>query len=360
MSPFPRKVYAPLEPYAPDRRPVEVDLSDNTNRWGTHPAALDLIRNAPVEALTRYPSVYADAFRAAVAARFGVPPESVATGCGSDDLLDSTFRAAGEPGERIAYATPTFSMVETFTRMNGMEPVALPWLPGVPPEPEALLASRPALVYVCRPNNPTGEVVPRSWVERLLEAGGEGGPVVLLDEAYADFHGEGFLELAPTTSRLIVVRTLSKSYGLAGLRVAFAVGAPGVIREVEISRGPYKVNRLAEMAAVVALEDREGWVPPILDEVRRNRGWLEARLEERGFRPLPSGANFLLLPVPDARSTVASLRERGVAVRPFPDLPGVGDGVRVSIGPRHELDRFLEALDDLPRETGTDPLKDEP
>lgn len=359
MSPFPRKAYAPLEPYAPDRRPIEVDLSDNTNRWGTHPAALELLRNAPVEALTRYPSVYADTFRLAVAERFGVPLESVATGCGSDDLLDSTFRASGEPGERIAYATPTFSMVETFTRMNGMEPVALPWLPGAPPEPETLLASRPALVYVCRPNNPTGEVLPRSWVERLLEAGGDRGPVVLLDEAYADFHGEGFLELAPSTRRLVVVRTLSKSYGLAGLRVAFAVGAPEVIRQVEISRGPYKVNRLAEMAAVAALEDREEWVPPILEEVRRNRGWLTERLEQRGFRPLPSGANFVLLPVVDAREVVAGLRQRGVAVRPFPDLPGVGDGARVSIGPRHELEQFLAALDDLPGEVGAQPTTDD-
>lgn len=347
MSPFPREAYRPLVPYAPDRRPIEVDLSDNTNRWGTHPAAMEQIRRAPVDALTRYPSVYADALRNAVATRFNVPIESVATGCGSDDLLDSTFRAAGEPGERVAFATPTFSMVETFARMNGMEPVALPWLPGAPPEPEALLESGPALVYVCRPNNPTGEVVPRRWVERLLEAGGNDGPVVLLDEAYADFHGEDFLAIAPGTSRLLVVRTLSKSYGLAGLRVAFAVGAPEVIRQVEISRGPYKVNHLAERAAVAALEDREGWVPRIIEEVRRNREWLERQVAERGYRPLPSGANFILLPVADAGATVAALRERGVAVRPFPTLPGLGDGIRVSIGPMNELERFLQALDDL-------------
>lgn len=359
MTPFPRDAYRPLQPYAPDRRPIEVDLSDNTNRWGTHPAALEVVRTAPVEALTRYPSVYADAFRSAVAARYRVPLESVATGCGSDDLLDSTFRAAGEPGERISYLSPTFSMVETFARMNGMEPVPLPWPPGAPPEPEALLACDPALVYLCRPNNPTGEVLPRRWVERLLAAGGDAGPVVLLDEAYADFQGEDFLESAPRTRRLVVVRTLSKSYGLAGLRVAFAVGAPEVIREVEISRGPYKVNRLAEATAVVALEDREGWVPPILEEVRRNRGWLQERLVDRGFRPLPSGANFLLVPVSDAAVTVAALRERGVAVRPFPDLHGVGDGIRVSIGPMHELERFLAALDELPGDAGDAPSTDD-
>lgn len=344
MTPFPREAYAPLVPYAPDRRPVPVDLSDNTNRWGAHPAALAAVRGALPEDLTRYPSVYAEGLREAVARRFRVPPESVATGCGSDDLLDSAFRASGEPGETVAFPAPTFSMVEPFARMNGMVPVALAWPPGHPPAPESLLETRPALVYLCRPNNPTGEVLPRAWVERLVEAGGPAGPILLVDEAYADFHGEGFLEAAPSTPRLLVVRTLSKSYGLAGLRVAFAVGHPEVIRQVEISRGPYKVNRVAEAAAVAALEDREEWVPPILQEVRRNRVWLAEALSARGFRPLPSGANFLLVPVPDAAGLTAGLRERGVAVRPFPALEGVGDGIRVSIGPRHELETFLEAL----------------
>lgn len=354
MTPFPRDAYAPLEPYAPDRRPVPVDLSDNTNRWGTHPAALEVVRNAPVEALTRYPSVYADALKEAISRRFGVPVESIATGCGSDDVLDSAFRAAGEPGDRIVYASPTFSMVDPLARMNGMVPVAVPWTPGSPPAVEDLLAPAPALIYVCRPNNPTGEVPPRGWVEALAEAAGPEGPILLLDEAYADFDDGGFLQQAASSSRMLVVRTLSKSFGLAGLRVGFAVGAPEVIRQVEISRGPYKVNRVAEAAAVAALDDHEGWIPGIIEEVRRLRSWLAAELTTRGTPPLPSGANFLLIPVAGvagvgrtAAKLVAGLREHGVATRPFTDLVGVHEGVRVSIGPRHELERFLEAWDDV-------------
>lgn len=391
MSPFPRSVYAPLEPYAPDRRPIEVDLSDNTNRWGAHPGAMAVVREADPEALLRYPSVYADQLRETVARLHDVPLECVSTGCGSDDLLDSTFRAAGEPGEKVAYMPPTFSMVEIFARMNGLEAVpvgleadgvgpagdgAVPAVDettaadaGAPgtlpplPDPEALVeaarsegvltgsgvtAAGGGLVYLCRPNNPTGELQPRAWVEALLaaaEARGEEAPVVLLDEAYADYAPEHFLKVAAASRRVVVVRTLSKLYGLAGLRVGYAVGGPEVIREIEKSRGPYKVNRLAEAAAVAALEDAEGWIPGIRAATLEGRARLAFELAARGYTPIPSKANFILVPVDDAVFVTASLRHDGVAVRPFPGLPGIGDAIRVSIGPDAELDRFLAALD---------------
>jgi histidinol-phosphate aminotransferase len=357
MSPFPREAYRPLSRYAPDRRPIEVDLSDNTNRWGAHPAALRILREAPVEDLVRYPSVYADGFRIAVARRFGVPEECVATGCGSDDLLDSTFRAAGEPGESIAYLPPTFSMVEIFARMNGME--ATPVDAARADDPRALLEGDPAVVYLCRPNNPTGASEPREWVERLIEAVGADGPLLLLDEAYADFAEDDFLAPAASSKRVVVVRTLSKAYGLAGLRIGFAVGPAEVIAEVEKSRGPYKVSRPAERAAVAAILDEEGWVPNIVAMVKAERTRLLGELRARGLSPLPSSANFLLLPVGEgkgvsmggaalgggAMAVTAALRERGVAVRPFPALPGIGDTIRISIGPAEEMDRFLSALD---------------
>ena len=352
MTPFPRAAYVPLTRYAPDRRPVEVDLSDNTSRFGAHPAVLRAIRSATDEDLTRYPAVYADALRSAVAERYGVPVENVTTGCGSDDLLDSAFRAAGEPGESISYATPTFSMVEIFARMNGMVPRAVPEKArdgGAAIEPEALLESSPALVYVCRPNNPTGQSRPRAWVETLLEAAGPSGPIVLLDEAYADFAEDDFLREAAGSRRLLVVRTLSKAFGMAGLRVGFAVGPAEVIFEVEKSRGPYKVTRLSERAAGAALRDEEGWVPNVVAEVRSERTRLLRELERRGLSPLPSEANFILLPLAGISSmdATAALRSRGVAVRPFANLPGIGDTIRISIGPAREIDRFLEALGEV-------------
>jgi histidinol-phosphate aminotransferase len=351
VTPLPREAYRALARYRPDRRPVAVDLSDNTNRWGAHPAALRAVREADPEELLRYPPVYADHLRAAVARKFGVPEEAVATGCGSDDLLDSAFRAACDPGEAVRFVPPTFSMVEIFALMNGLKPVAAT-RERAERRPEVLLEGDPGIVYLCRPNNPTGGVHPRPWVERLIDAAGPDGPVILLDEAYADFAEDDFLSGpgiragVPGSGRLVVLRTLSKAYGLAGLRVGFAVGPPDVIGEIEKSRGPYKVSRPAEAAAVAALDDAEGWVTGLVAEVRRERGRLGEALRARGFRPPSSEANFLLLPLEShsAASVAAALRERGVAVRPFPALAGIGEAVRVTIGPPEEMARFLDAL----------------
>jgi len=238
VTPFPREDYGALTRYSPGREPVEVDLSDNTNLWGTHPAALARIRQASTDDLARYPELYADVLREAVAERFGIPSDCVTTGAGSDDVLDSAFRAVWGPGAVVNYAAPTFSMVEPLARMNGLRTVPIQW-PGVREAPERLLEGAPALVYVCRPNNPTGELVPAEWVERLIDLAGNDGPLLLLDEAYADFAGETFIGLAAKTPRLLVARTASKAYGLAGLRCGFGVASPETALEIEKSRGPY-------------------------------------------------------------------------------------------------------------------------
>lgn len=348
MTPFPREDYRALTRYTPDRRAVEVDLSDNTNLWGTHPAALARIRDAGTDDLARYPELYADVLRNAVARRFGVEPACVTTGCGSDDVLDSAFRAVAGPGASVCYAAPTFSMVEPLARMNGLEPHAVPW-PQALIDPRRLLEGEPDLVYVCRPNNPTGEQAPDAWLEDLLQAAGEDGPLVVLDEAYADFAGETWVGRAPGLPRLLVARTASKAYGLAGLRVGFGVARPEVALEIEKSRGPYKVSRLAARAVADAMADEDGWMAGVVAEAVENRERLHEELEERRLQPLPSRANFILFRAPSgsAKDDALAVRERGVALRPFTDVPGMGDALRVTVGPWPLMERFLEALDAL-------------
>jgi histidinol-phosphate aminotransferase len=303
---------------------------------------------APPDALTRYPSVYATDLKEAVAWTFGVPVENVTTGCGSDDLLDSVFRAATLPPGRMSFPGPSFSMIKTFARMNGLQSFTVPWHKAEI-DPARLLLEEPDVVYVCRPNNPTGVSLDRSWVLGLLALGGPDGPLVVLDEAYADFAEDAFLEEASASDRLLVLRTFSKLYGLAGLRVGFAVGPKTVIEEVEKSRGPYKVSHIAERAAVAALEDQSGWAEGIREAVLENRSRLATELKKRGLEPLPSQGNFLLVPVEPAGAMEVNraLRERGVACRPFPEFPDVGDALRVTIGPWELMERFLDALDQL-------------
>ena len=355
-----------------------MDLSDNTNLWGPHPAAADALRASLPEDLARYPSVYAKPLKEAVGRRFGLHPENVTTGCGSDDLLDSVFRAAAFPPGRVTYPEPTFSMVQIFSRMNGLETRPVPWQEAEA-DPERLLEKQPDLVYLCRPNNPCGHSPSRRWVEGLLASSGPEGPLIVLDEAYADFAGDDFLDDAVRSERLIVLRTFSKLYGIAGLRVGFGVGPVTLIREVEKSRGPYKVSQVAQAAAIASLEDPSGWATGVVAETISNRDRLARELRERGLPALPSEANFLLIPIErrgrelsgprvtpppswapgqnnerGARDWNEALRTRGVACRPFEALPGIGDALRVTIGPWWMMERFLEALDDaLGRGGGT-------
>ena len=348
MSRFPRDDYRSLDLYDPGRSPVPVDLSDNTNLWGVHPGALEALREAPPEALLRYPTVYGSDLKGAVARRYRVPEECVATGAGSDDLLDSALRASAVPPGLLAYPAPSFSMVEVFGRMNGLEALRVSW-EDTEADPASLLREGPDVVYLCRPNNPTGHSLGRDRVAELVSLVGDDGPLLVVDEAYADFGEESLLGEAPSSPRLLVLRTLSKLYGLAGLRVGFAVGSPEVVMEVEKSRGPYKVGQVSERAAVAALDDASGWAEEIREEVRENRERLAGELELRGLRPLSSRANFLLVPVEPAGAVQVNraLREKGVAARAFPDLPGVGDALRVTVGPWPLMERFLDALDGL-------------
>ena len=352
---FPRPDYASIDLYAPDRRPVAVDLCDNTNRWGAHPAALAAVREAAVERLTRYPVLYADPLREAAAEAFGVRADQITTGAGSDDVLDSLWRAVAEFGGVIRYPAPTFSMIEPLSRMNGREARPVSW-PEAVADPTVLLEGDPCLVYVCRPNNPTGFSVDRAWIDDLLAAAdeGAGGPVVVFDEAYADYADDTLVPLAVERPRTIVVRTMSKAYGLAGLRVGFGIGSAETVLEVEKSRGPYKVNHLAEVAGAAALRDEDGWVERTIEQAVANRERFVAELEARGLAPLPSQANFVFVPVRDgtARDLSNAFRDHGVAIRPFVAEAGFSEGIRVSIGPWEEMARVLEVVDALGEELG--------
>jgi histidinol-phosphate aminotransferase len=170
---------------------------------------------------------------------------------------------------------------------------------------------------------------------------------VILDEAYADFGEDSLLDEAPFSDRLLVLRTFSNLYGLAGLRVGFAVGPKALVAEVEKSRGPYRVSQVAERAAVAALDDHSGWVDRIREETIENRERLVKELRSRGLHPIPSRANFLLVPVEPANAVEVNraLQDRGVACRAFSHLDDVGDALRITIGPWDMMERFLRALD---------------
>jgi histidinol-phosphate aminotransferase len=264
------------------------------------------------------------------------------TGCGSDDVLDSAIRAFAEPGERLALADPSFAMVPIFGQMNALNVAKVPLTPTFDIEADALAATGAKVIYVCSPNNPTGTLASRGAIERLLE---RARGIVILDEAYAEFsEREGFLKVAPRFERLLVVRTLSKAFGLAGLRIGYAVGPAALVAEVEKSRGPYKVSGSAERAAVAALTDDRPWVDARIADAIQNRARLTEALRQLGLSPIPSFSNFVLAPVKDAIGLAKAMRQEGVAIRPFPQLTGIGDAVRISVGPWEMMEAALAAL----------------
>lgn len=333
----PRPTLAPIQRYVPTRPPCAIDLTDNTNLFGVPPAAARLLASAPAEAVTRYPSPYADALREALAREVDASIDQLVTGAGSDDVLDAAMRAFAEPGEVLAYCPPTFSIVASFAHANGLVPVACP------SSVDALAKTGARIVYLCSPNNPTGAALAPGFVDELLV---RTRAVVVLDEAYVDFAAQpSRASDAICSERLLVVRTMSKAFGLAGLRIGWAAGPRALIAELEKTRGPYKVGGLTERAAVAALTRDRAWVRERAGEVRALRERFIADLRAHGFAPLPSEANFVLVPVGAPAEGVAErMRARGVSVRAFAALPGLGDALRISIGPAPMLAECLRAL----------------
>ncbi|MDP1889455.1 MAG: histidinol-phosphate transaminase [Gemmatimonadaceae bacterium] len=329
--------------YAPDATSCAVDLRDNTNLWGAPPAALAALRALDPTALSLYPGVSAGKLTDAVATYVGVAPSEVAAGCGSDDLIDAAFRAVAEPGAVLAYPTPSFSMVPIFARLNGLQPVAVPLTRDGAADADAMIATGARIIYLCSPNNPTGTVTPADVVRRIVR---ESNAIVMLDGAYAEFAPdlEDLLKEAPALGRLLVLRTFSKAWGLAGLRVGYAVGSTELVRAVRKSNGPYKVNALAERAACVALAEDAGWMRARAAEAVVSRERVTQALRTMGLSPLDSRGNFVCVPVPDARALADRLAERGVAVRAFAGLPVFGDVLRVGMGPWPVMEQFIGAL----------------
>lgn len=342
-----RAAYRDITLYDPQRTPCDVDLSDNTNLFGIAPFVHALLQDLPDRLVTRYPSVFAGELKQALAQRHGVAPENITTGCGSDDVIDSALRAFCESGDRVLYADPTFGVVPTFTRMNAAEPIRVLTQPDFALDVPAMLTSRARVTYVCSPNNPTGTEISADQLQQL-DAELEG--LLLLDEAYADYGNADYARFAIQSARTISLRTMSKAFGLAGLRVGYAIGPAPIIYEIEKSRGPYKVSALAEAAACGILRADTAWVNQMVERTRANRTRLAQRLAQLNLTFWPSAANFILIKLPagiSAHDANVQLRARGVAVRPFPAVPHAGDCIRVTVGPWELMEKFLAALGTL-------------
>jgi histidinol-phosphate aminotransferase len=328
-----------LYPAPPDR--VAIDLSDNTNLWGAPPGALRALATPGDEDVARYPIAYEPALVDAIADYVGMSADMIACGCGSDDVLDSAIRAFGEAGDVLCLPEPSFSMIPVFARTNGLRPIAVPLTRSLDADVAAMLETDARIIYLCSPNNPTGGALPRKTVERIVE---RARGLVIIDQAYAEFGGERFTDLASSGRPVLVTRTMSKAFGLAGLRLGYGIGSSRLIAEVLKARGPYKVNALAERAAIAALRNDRDWIVERVNDVITNRSRFRAELATLGIGSLESSANFVLVPVSECGAVTRRLERVGVRVRALRDLAGIGDAIRIAIGPWDMMQRCLDAL----------------
>jgi histidinol-phosphate aminotransferase len=346
-----RPSYRDLRLYSGDTGACAVDLSDNTNLWGAPPVVQAALAEAAARGMRGYPEPYSESLKDAIAAYAGVGAECVVTGAGSDDVLDCAFRALAEPGDRVAFISPTFVMVPVFAKTNGLEPIAVPLTAAYDGDVDQLIATGARIIYLCSPNNPTGTALSRAAIEAIVE---RAPGFVIVDEAYVDFARTDVVDLLERSPRLVIARTFSKAFGLAGLRVGYALAAPAVATELEKARGPYKVSAIGSFAARLALVDGLEWVREQAARAITAREALRAELERRGIQTPASSSNFLFAPINGAGRIAAAMRARGVAVRPFANLPRFnealdasnGEALRITVGPADAMARMLAAFDE--------------
>lgn len=308
------------------------------------------------EAVRRYPD--ASALETCLAGRHGVEPAQVLVTAGADEALDRACRAFLGPNRSLVLPVPTFEMIEHYAALARARVLEVPWAAGAFPT-DAVLARierDTALVALVSPNNPTGAVASRRDLARLLD--GVGGALLLVDAAYGELADDDLGSLAARDGRALVVRTLSKAWGMAGLRVGYAIGQPAVIEALRAAGGPYPVAGPALALAVARLASGDAEVAGYVARVRAEREPLRAALARLGAEVPPSQANFVFArfdgDVVGAEARAAAVRDamlaRGIAVRAFPGRPWTAGCLRVTCpGDPAEFARLLDALDDLRR-----------
>jgi len=323
-----------------------IKLASNENALGPSPKAIAALRRA-VEDVHRYPDAACRVLKQRLASKLRVDPSSLIIGNGSDELIVLALRALVDPGEEVVVAQPTFLIYALQARACGARVCAVPLrdyrydLPAM----KAAISPHTKLVFIANPDNPTGTYVMKRELEAFLKDVPRRA-VVFLDEAYYEFveapdypQTLAYVEDHP----VIVTRSFSKAYGLAGLRIGYGIAAPSLIAAMEAVREPFNVNSLAQAAARAALDDA-AFLSRTRTMLREGRRYLTAQLDALKVRWIPSVANFLLLDLgPGASAVAQALLERGVIVREMSawQLPGC---IRVTIGTMTENRRFISAL----------------
>lgn len=334
-------------PYIPGEQPRDrkfIKLNTNENPYPPSPRALKAMQEALDTDLRLYPDPGCTELRTAAAQCWGVRPEQVFCGNGSDEILAFCFQAFFDPDKEVVFPKITYSFYPVYTDYFGLKRREVPMNPDFS-DPIDLLCGNNGGVVLANPNAPTGIAVELDVVEKVLQANSE--VVVIVDEAYVDFGARSAVELIDRYPNLVVVQTLSKSRSLAGLRVGFAIAQEDLIAAlccVRDSINSYTVDRVAQAGAAAALLDRE-YFDETRHQVMDTRVRTAEELEKLGFEVCPSKTNFLFVRHPecDGKELFAYLRKEGILVRRW-DIPEIREWLRISIGTDEEMQVLVQTM----------------
>lgn len=339
-----------IDPYVPGEQPRDrkyIKLNTNENPYPPSPKVIQAIKAAANSSLRLYPDPTCNDLREAVAQYYNVEKQQVYIGNGSDELLAFSFIAFFNPGTPILFPDITYSFYEVYCGLFNIDYrlVALDEKFDIPVEK---FQAKNGGIVISNPNAPTGKYLPVNVIEKIVSSNGDN--VVIIDEAYIDFGGESSVELVKEYPNILIMKTLSKSHSLAGLRLGFSIGNQDLIEgldRVKNSINSYTVDRIALAGAIEAMKDEKYFIQTrqkIIDT--RNRVSMELR--DMGFNVLDSMANFIFIShsVCPADKLFEELKARGILVRYF-RKPRIDNFLRVSIGTDEEMDSFLKAVSDI-------------
>ncbi|AKG21667.1 histidinol-phosphate transaminase [Calothrix sp. 336/3] len=345
MNQYFRPNIAAMASYVPGEQPKPgtqfIKLNSNENPYPPSPAAVAALQNITAEALRRYPQPFADDFRQAVSQVLGVPKDWVIVGNGSDELLNVLIRACVEPGGKVVYPTPTYVLYKTLAQLQGANFVEIPYGIDYQLPLDELIAAQGAVTFIASPNSPSGHVVPQKY---LRELAGKLSGILVIDEAYVDFATENALDLVREFDNVIVIRTLSKGYSLAGLRLGFAIAHPQILDGLYKVKDSYNVDAIACAIATVAIQDQD-YKNACVEKIKLSRAWLQQELENLGFQVRDSQTNFLLAqpPLGNAAYLYQELKKQGILIRYFPQ-PQLDDKLRITVGTEEQNQQLVAAF----------------
>ena len=331
--------------YTPGEQPAAgervVKLNTNENPFPPSPKVMQAVASIEPEQLRRYPNASATMFREAAAEVLGVAADMILTGNGSDDVLAFAIQTFCSPGDTLTYPDPTYSLYPVLADIDDVKTAEVPWEKDWALPIDALVATKARAVFLANPNAPSGTFVSPQKIEVLCK---RFSGVVLIDEAYVDFADDNCLPLLREYPNLVIARTLSKAYSLAGLRFGYAVARPDVIKEMNKARDSYPCDAISVVAATAAIQDQE-YARKTWEQVKGERQRMSSELTQLGWKVLPSEANFILATVPDGsgKDAYLGLKEQGILVRYF-DKPGLADKIRVTIGTSQENNALLGGI----------------